>query len=139
MLMSHPVFASPRLLRATVWFDASSGLLLGALHLLLTEPLSQWLGLPAALLQATGVILLAYAALAASIASARNLPRGRLWLLICGNLAWSAASLVLWLAMPPATLTGLGQAYLAVHVVSVALLADLQWWGARRLPTLAVA
>lgn len=37
------------------------------------------------------------------------------------------------------TPTLLGQAYLVVHVVSVALLAELQWLGVRRLPGLAAA
>ena len=41
--MFNPL-SCPRLLRALVWFDASTGLLLGALHLLLTASLAEWLG-----------------------------------------------------------------------------------------------
>lgn len=130
--------SSPSVLRTTVWFDASTGVLLGAAHLLLTSQLAEWLGLPASLLMGTGVALLVYAALAIRIASARSMPRGLLWLLIVGNLAWALASLVLLLgsAVQP---TLLGQGYLLVHVVSVALLAELQWMGVRRLPGLATA
>lgn len=132
------LISSPRFLRAVVWFDASTGVLLGALHLLLTAPLAEWLSLPAGLLQATGVMLLGYAALAIAIARSEPMPRGWLWVLIAGNLAWAAASLVLLLGST-LTPTLLGQAYLLVHVVSVALLAELQWWGVRRLRVWAAA
>ena len=63
---------------------------------------------------------------------------GWLWVLIVGNLAWALASLVLLLGST-LTPTLLGQAYLLVHVVSVAMLAELQWFGVRRLPTWAAA
>lgn len=132
------LMSSPRFLRAVVWFDASTGVLLGALHLLLTAPLAEWLGLPAGLLQVTGVMLLGYAALAIAIARSEPMPRGWLWVLIGGNLAWALASLVLLLGST-LTPTLLGQAYLLVHVVSVALLAELQWWGVRRLRVWAAA
>ena len=132
------LMSSPRFLRAVVWFDASTGVLLGALHLLLTAPLAEWLGLPAGLLQVTGVMLLGYAALAIAIARSEPMPRGWLWVLIGGNLAWALASLVL-LVGSTLTPTLLGQAYLLMHVVSVALLAELQWWGVRRLRVWAAA
>ena len=127
-----------RWLRAVVWFDALTGLLLGSLHLLLTAQLSQWLGLAPGLLNASGVMLLGYAALAAAIAGSAALPRGALWVLAAGNAAWSLASLALLLGAAAAP-SVLGQAYLLVHVVSVALLAVLQWRGLRQLQARAVA
>ena len=132
-ILSHPSFLS-----AVLWFDAATGVLLGALHLLLTEPLADWLGLPAGLLQVSGAMLFGYAVLAAALARSRPVPRGWLWVLIAGNLGWALASLLLWtgFAVLP---TFWGQAYLLVHVVSVALLAELQWFGVRRLPALAAA
>ena len=130
--------SSPSVLRAAVWFDASTGVLLGAAHLLLTAQLAEWLGLPANLLVGTGVALLCYAALAIRIASARSMSRSLLWLLIVGNLAWALASLAVLLGSTVQP-TLLGQGYLLVHVVSVALLAELQWMGVRRLPGLAAA
>ncbi len=132
------LLSSPRFLRAVVWFDASTGVLLGALHLLFTAQLSEWLALPASLLQVSGVLLLGYAALAAAIARSEPMPRGWLWVLIVGNFAWALGSVALLLgsALTP---TPLGQAYLAVHVASVALLAELQWFGVRRLRTWAAA
>lgn len=128
------VMSSPRFLRAVVWFDASTGVVLGALHLLLTASLAEWLGLPTGLLQMTGAMLLGYATLAMAIARSDPMPRGWLWVLIVGNFAWALGSLALLLGST-LTPTLLGQAYLLVHVVSVAVLAELQWMGVRRLPT----
>ena len=133
------LMSSPRFLRAVVWFDASTGVLLGALHLLLTAPLAEWLGLPPGLLQVTGAMLLGYAALAIAIARSEPMPRGWLWVLIVGNFAWALACLALLLGSAPAALTLLGQAYLLMHGVSVALLAELQWLGVRRLHARAAA
>lgn len=127
------LLSSPSVLRAVVWLDASTGLLLGALHMLLTASLAEWLGLPPGLLVASGVMLLGYAALATGIARAPAMPRGGLWVLIVANFAWALASLALLLGGTLAP-TLLGQAYLGVHVVSVAVLAELQWMGLRRLP-----
>lgn len=132
------LMSSPRFLRAVVWFDAFTGVLLGALHLLLTDWLADWLGLPAGLLVVSGALLLGYAALAGAIARSDSMPRGWLAVLIVGNFAWALASLALLLGSALAP-TPLGQAYLAVHVVSVALLAELQWLGVRRLPSWAAA
>ena len=132
------VLSSPSFLRAVVWFDAATGVLLAALHLALTDTLAQWLGLPAGLVSASGLALIAYALLAGVIASQRSTPRGLLWVLIAGNAAWAFASLALLLSSAVAP-TVWGQAYLVVHVVSVGLLAELQWFGMRRLPSMAVA
>lgn len=128
------LMSSPRFLRAVVWLDASTGVLLGALHLLLTASLTEWLGLPAGLLQVAGALLLGSAALAVAIARSEPMPRGWLWALIVGNFAWALASLGL-LVGSTLTPTLLGQLYLLVHVVSVALLAELQWMGVRRSRT----
>lgn len=132
------LISSPRILRAVVGFDAFTGVLLGALHLLWTAPLVDWLGLSPDLLQMTGALLLGYAALAAAIAWSEPMPRGWLWALIVGNFAWALASLGLLLGSV-GTPTPLGQAYLLVHVVSVALLAELQWMGVRRARVWAAA
>ncbi len=132
------LLSSPSFLRAVVWFDASTGVLLAALHLALTEPLAQWLGLPAGLVSASGIALIGYAVLAIAIASQRSTPRGLLWLLIVGNAAWVLGSLALLLSSAIAP-TVWGQAYLVVHVLSVGMLAELQWFGVRRLPAAAMA
>ncbi|MES2613180.1 MAG: hypothetical protein V4679_23210 [Pseudomonadota bacterium] len=132
------LLSSPSFLRAVVWFDAATGVLLAALHLALTDTLAGWLGLPAGLVSASGLALIGFALLAAVIAGQRQTPRGLLALLVAGNAAWALSSLGLLLSSAVAP-TGWGQAYLAVHVVSVGLLAELQWFGMRRLPSMATA
>lgn len=129
--MLRDVFSS-RFLRAVLWFDASTGYGLGALHLGVPALLSQVLGLPAALLQVSGVTLLGFALLATALARADRIPRGWLAVLVLGNACWALTSLGLLLgsALEPPFL---GQAYLLVHVVSVAVLAAVQWAGLRRL------
>ncbi|MCO4094079.1 MAG: hypothetical protein HEQ37_08700 [Acidovorax sp.] len=129
--MLRDVFSS-RFLRAVLWFDASTGYGLGALHLGVPALLSQVLGLPAALLQVSGVMLLGFALLATALARADRIPRGWLAVLVLGNACWALTSLGLLLgsALEPPFL---GQAYLLVHVVSVAVLAAAQWAGLRRL------
>ena len=106
--------------------------------MLLTASLAEWLGLPPGLLVVSGVLLLGCAALATRIARAHTMPRGSLWVLIVANFGWALASLALLLGNAVAP-TFLGQAYLVVHVVSVAVIAELQWMGVRRMPAWAAA
>lgn len=123
---------STRFLRAVLWFDAGTGYGLGALHLGAPALLSHGLGLPAALLQVSGVMLLGFALLATALARAGRIPPGWLAVLVLGNACWALASLGLLLGTalePPFW----GQAYLLVHVVSVAALAAAQWGGLRHL------
>ena len=133
-MMRFPLMSSTRVVRAVVWFDASTAVLLGALHLLFTDMLAEWLGLAPGLLQASGVVMLGFGALAVAVASAAVLPRTALTVLSMGNFAWALGSLGLLLGSSLSP-TGLGQAYLWVHVVSVSLLAELQWMGVRALRT----
>ena len=114
------LLSCPAFLRALVWFDASTGLLLGALHLLLTASLAEWLGLPSGLLVVSGVLLLGYAALATRIARAHTMPRGSLWVLIVANFGWALASLALLLGNAVAP-TFLGQAYLVGGKIELAI------------------
>ena len=131
--MPGSLIQSVRFLRAVLWFDAATGLLLGSLHLFAAPLLAQWLELPSALLRSTGVMLLGYAALAAFLAASPVLSRRCLLVLILGNAAWALASLAVLVGVtPPPSL--LGQAYLLMHAVAVATLAGLQWSGRGSLP-----
>lgn len=126
------VFSSPRFLRTVLWADAASGAGTGALQLALAAPLALWLGLPQALLWGSGIAIFAFVALAAHLARQPVPPRGLLGLLVAGNWAWVAACLGLAFGgvLSP---TPLGQAYLLVQAVAVAVLAELQWLGLRRV------
>ena len=127
---------SPAVLRRVLAFDALSGAATGVLHLLLASALSIWLGLPAALLQASGVAIFAFVALAGWLALQAAPPRVPLMAIVLLNLAWALACL--WLAFGGTVApTPLGQGYLLVQAVVVFLLAELQWTGWRQLPRVA--
>ena len=132
------IFATPRFLRNVLLADAASCLATGALQLLFTESLARLLNLPAALLVGTGWFLLAYAATVAFIATRDPLPRPVVWLLVAGNLGWALGCAAL-LASGWIEPTGLGQAWIAVQAITVAVLAQLQWAGLRRAPGRAMA
>ncbi len=122
---------SPAGLRRVLWFDAASGAGTGIMQLAASGPLAQMLGLPVALLQATGVAIFAFVALAAWLAMQPVPPRGALGVLIGGNFAWVAGCL--WLAWGGSPgVTALGVAYLMVLAVVVLVLAELQSMGWRR-------
>lgn len=113
-------------LRAVLWADAGSGLVLAALQWTLADPLSVWLGLPVALLQGSALVLLAYVALAGWLAVRSGQPRGLLALLMIDNWAWVAGCLLLAFG-PWVEPTALGMAWLLGQAVAVAVLAELQW------------
>ena len=124
--------SSPTVLRRVLAFDAVSGAGTGVLHLLLAPLLSTWLGLPEALLQASGVAIFAFVLLAGWLALQTSPPRGALMGIALLNFAWAIACL--WLAFGGAVNpTPLGMAYLLVQAAVVLVLAELEWMGWRQL------
>ncbi|MBX3610321.1 MAG: hypothetical protein KF871_10550 [Hydrogenophaga sp.] len=125
-------------LRRVLALDALSGLGAAVLHLALADSLAGWLGLPAALVSASGWAVLAFAAFATILARQVVPARGALMALIVGNTLWSLGCLALaWGGHLP--VTPLGQAYLTVLAVAVLALADLEFLGWRRPSALAAA
>jgi len=124
--------SSTTVLRRVLAFDAVSGAATGALHLLLAPVLSTWLGLPEALLQASGVAIFAFVLLAGWLALQASPPRGPLMTVVLLNFAWAITCL--WLAFGGAVNpTPLGLTYLLVQAVVVFALAELEWIGWRGL------
>lgn len=124
--------SSPTVLRRVLAFDAASGAGTGVLHLLLAPLLSTWLGLPEALLQASGVAIFVFVLLAGWLALQASPPRGPLMAIVLLNFAWAIACL--WLAFGGAfNPTPLGMAYLLVQAAVVLVLAELEWMGWRQL------
>lgn len=117
-------------LRRVLWLDAASGVGLAVAHLGLSDPLERWLGLPRAWLGVSGVIVLAAALFAGSLAARAAPPQMGVRLLATGNLFWVVASAwVVWgsgLALTP-----WGEAWVLAQAAFVLLLAELQWWGSR--------
>lgn len=124
--------SSPAVLRRVLAFDALSGAGTGVLHLLLAPMLSTWLGLPETLLQASGIAIFGFVALAAWLAFQASPPRGALMAIVALNFAWAIGCL--WLAFGGAVSAApWGVVYLLVQAVVVFVLAELQWMGLRRL------
>ena len=130
--------SSPRFLRNVLLADALSCLATGALQLVFTGPLASLLGLPAPLLAATGLFLLAYAAIVGWIALRDPVPRGFVWLFLAGNAGWAAGCIALLMSGAVAP-TALGMAWVIAQAVTVGLLAELQWMGLRRRAIAAMA
>ncbi len=128
---SMAVFSSPHFLRKVLLADALSCVASGALQLLFTGALAQWLGLPAPLLQSTGWFLLAYAAVVAALALRTPIPRAPVWLLVAGNAGWAVGCVAL-LASGAVAPTALGTGWVLAQAATVAVLAQLQWLGLRR-------
>ncbi|AVS71173.1 hypothetical protein C8247_12535 [Paracidovorax avenae] len=128
--MSLSLFASPRFLPRVLWADAAGCAAAGAVQCATAGPLGAATGLPAALLSATGWFLLAYAAVAAVIATRPAMPRALILLLAVGNLGWAVGCIALAFA-GPWDLPGYGVAWLVVQGVFALVLADLQWMGLR--------
>ncbi len=127
------VLSSPRFLRNVLLADATTGLGSGVLQLLFTGTMASMLGLPAALLTATGIFLLAFAAALAFLATRQPIPRAPVWIVVVGNMGWVVGCVVL-LASGVFPVTSLGMAYLLVHAVTVFIMAELEWMGLRRAP-----
>jgi len=126
-IINHPNF-----LRTVLGADAAT---CGATGLLLSfgkNALAALTGLPAGLLLAAGLALLPIAAFIAGTALQATLPRWAVWAIIIGNLGWVAASFGLLLAGPVSP-TAFGYAFVAFQAIAVAILADLEYLGLRRM------
>jgi hypothetical protein len=120
-----------RLLRLALLGDAAASGATGLLALAGGALLAAPLGLPAALLQGAGLVLLPYAVIVAWLGRRESLPGWAVWAVIGVNLCWAADSLLLlgsgWVAP-----TGLGTAFVAAQALAVAGFAAAQWAGLRR-------
>lgn len=129
--------ASTLFLRRALGLDAASCAALGVLLTTAAAPLAPLFGLPEELLRGAGLLLLPLAAFLAWLAS-RPVPASPLvWLVIVGNLGWTAESLVI-LAQQSERVTTLGGLFVAAQALAVLLLAGLEYAGLRRMrPTTA--
>lgn len=94
--------------------------------------LPEILGTPSALLWPVGGFLVVWAAALAYLASRPRMNRAAVWAVIVLNLLWVLDSVAIVLAgwFP---LTGLGVGYVLLQAAAVAMFAEFQYLGARRL------
>ncbi len=125
--MNSPVF-----LRRVLALDSASCAAIGLLLVLGAAPLSGPFGLDERLLFGAGLLLLPLAAFIAWLASRQSPPSPLVWLVIAGNVAWTAESFLL-VETEAARITALGTAFVAGQAVAVLGLALLEYVGLRKL------
>lgn len=122
-------------LRTVLLADAGLSGVAGLVTALAAGPLAALLGIPAPLLVAAGLILVAYAAGVALLARRPSIPRAALRAVIGINLLWGVECIALpmlgWIEP-----TGLGWAFLLAQTAFVLVVADLLWLGGRRTAAL---
>ena len=119
--MSMPVF-----LRRALIVDALASGLTGALMLAGGSVLAQMLGLPTALLQGAGLVLIPYVAFVAIVAVRAHIAVPAVWAVITCNAVWTVASFAL-LIDGFVTPTTLGTAFVTGQALAVAALGALQY------------
>jgi hypothetical protein len=119
------------LLRRAIQIDA---VVSGAMALLLTFAaglLAPLLHLPEALLQESGLFLIAYTALVGWLGTRATMPKLPVLVIIVGNALWTLGSIGL-LFSGAVTPNLLGQIFVAAQAIAVGVFAELQYIGLRR-------
>lgn len=122
-------------LRRALLADAVASAATGLLMATGAGVLDGLLGLPTLLLREAGILLLPYALLVGWLGTRASLPEAVVWVVIIGNVAWTAASFGLFVLLAP---TALGYAFVIAQAVVVGVFAELQYIGLKR-PIEAVA
>ena len=128
--MSNPIPMSVFLRRALL-ADALVSAAVGAVMALGATALQDLLGLPAALLMLAGAAMFPYVAYLLWLMRRAAVPRAAVWAPIVLNLVWAidCAWLLLGGSVRP---TGLGEAFIAMNIVTVLVFAELEYMGLRR-------
>ena len=121
----NPAAAPARFsLKQLLMVDAATCLVTGILLVAASAPIAGLLGLPRNLLFYAGAVLFPCAGLMVMAARSRSTPL--VWLVILGNFAWAAASVVVAFAFEP---TSLGLLFVLGQALVVAALGFLEWRG----------
>jgi hypothetical protein len=119
-------------LRRILALDSAGCALLGLLLCLDSAALSPLFGLGERLLFGAGLLLLPLAAFIGWLASRPAPPSALVWLVIVGNVAWTAESFLL-IATESGRITALGTAFVAGQAAAVLVVALLEYAGLRRM------
>lgn len=116
-------------IRRVLALDALSCLAMGLLMGLGAGGLAPLLGLAEGLVRGAGLALLPLAAFIGWLATRPSPPRLFVWVVIIGNLAWTAES---FLTLGQSQATALGTAFVSAQAVAVLGLACLEYIGLRK-------
>ena len=123
---------SPAFLRRVLALDSASCAAIGLLLCLAAAQLSPLFGLGERLVFGPGLLLLPLAAFIAWLASRPAPPTPLVWLVIAGNLAWTAESFLL-IATESGRITALGTAFVAGQAAAWLAITALEYAGLRRM------
>lgn len=123
---------SPAFPRRVLALDSASCAMIGLLLSLGAAPLSGLFGLGERLLFGAGLLLLPLAAFIAWLASRPSPPAPLVWIVIVGNLAWTAESFLL-ISTESGRITALGTAFVAGQALAVLAITALEYAGLRRI------
>ena len=118
-------------LRRVLGLDALSCAALGLLLASFASSLAPLFGLPEGLLRAAGLLLLPLALFIGWLSSRAAPPRALVWVVIVGNLGWTAESFAI-LGQFGHSVSGVGTAFVATQALAVLVLACLEYAGLRR-------
>ena len=118
-------------LRTVLLADAASGIPLGVLLALASDPIARWLQLPAPLLFDAGLFLIPFGAGIAWLASRSVPPPAGVWAVIGVNALWAAGSFAM-LAAGAIAPTALGYGLFVLQAAGAALLGALELTGLRK-------
>lgn len=122
---------SSQLLRRALLADAAFSGIAAVLLTVDAGALAPLLELPEALLQETGLFLLAYTALVGWLATRVAMPKALVVLVIAGNAAWTIGSIAL-LFSGAVSPNLLGEGFVAAQAIATGVFAELQYVGLRR-------
>jgi len=119
-------------LRRILALDALSCAGMGLLMGLGAASLAPLFGLQEPLVRIAGLLLLPLAAFIGWLASRHAPPRGLVWVVILGNLGWTAESFAVIAQAQPA-ITAVGAEFVSAQALAVLALAALEYVGLRKL------
>lgn len=118
-----------KFLRTTLKVDAANCLGIAALVMPAATALEGPLGISGSYLTAAAAPLVPLGLFILWLGTRPEAPAGLVWLVIIGNIAWTAASLIAAEGLP--SITPLGQAVVAGQGLAVLVLAMAEWAGLR--------
>jgi hypothetical protein len=124
---------STRFLRLVLTLDSALCALNGVAYLVGAAYLGDLFGLPAELLVTLGVFLVGVAGALLWLATRQRISRVGVGVIVALNALWAVDSIAL-LAAGWYPVTAIGQAWVVVQALAVAVVAALEYVGLRRLP-----